>query len=108
MVNRWVCLDKHTSKYPPTHPVTIIPIATETLCEPNSLPTTVGIVAKKPPFEAPLMITNNTIGPSECVIGHMTKMLRVVKKSTMRRVFSGPSTSPAMPAVRRPIADETL
>ena len=101
-------MDKHTSKYPPTHPVTIIPIATETLCEPNSLPTTVGIVAKKPPFEAPLMITNITIGPSEFEIGQITKMLMVVKKSTIRRVFRGPRTSPVIPAERRPTADEIL
>lgn len=37
-----------TPSYPPPHPVTIMPIATGTLANQNTLPTTVGMMEKKP------------------------------------------------------------
>src|SRR5438046_359750 len=54
-----------TKRYPPAHPDTIIPIATLTLALPKTLLATVGMVAKKPPFAAPLIITKAASRPSE-------------------------------------------
>lgn len=106
VAHRWVV--QHTTKYPPAQPVTIIPIATDTLCEPNTVPTTVGIVAKKPPLAAPLIMTKTTSGPSESETGQITNMLTVVRKRPMKSVFRGPKASAAMPELRRPTAEERL
>ena len=83
-------------------------MATDTLCEPNRVPTTVGIVAKNPPLDAPLKITNATRGPTESETGQMTKVLMVVRKRQMKSVFRGPRVSAARPDVRRPTAEEML
>lgn len=85
-----------------------MPIATDTLCEPNTVPTTVGIVAKKPPLAAPLMITKTTRGPKESETGHITNVLIVVRDRPMKRVFRGPKASAARPELRRPTAEEIL
>jgi hypothetical protein len=83
-------------------------MATLTLAEPNTLPTTVGIVEKKPPFPVPLIITNAIRGPRVVETGHSTSMLRELSSSEMRRVLSGPKRSLMNPQPRRPTADEKL
>lgn len=99
---------RHTIKYPPAQPVTIIPMATDTLWEPNTLLTTVGIVAKKAPFAAPLMMTKTTSGPKESETGQMTNMLRVVRDKPTKSVLRGPRASAARPELKRPMAEEML
>lgn len=83
-------------------------MATETLCDPNTVPTTVGIVAKNPPFAAPFMITKMTSGASESETGHITKTLIVVRNRPMKSVFRGPKASAARPELSRPTAEEIL
>lgn len=95
-------------RYPPSHPLTIMPTATDTRADPNTFPTTVGIVEKKPPFAAPLIITNTTSGPIESEMGQRTKMLIVLSTKDRNNVLSDPSLSHAKPQPRRPIADEKL
>ena len=97
-----------TSKYPPTQPVTIIPIATDTRAEPKMDATTVGIQEKKPPLAAPLMMTKATRGPKEVDTGHSTSMLPALRISEMNKVFTGPMASQNIPHISRPIAEEKL
>ena len=97
-----------TNKYPPSHPLTIIPTATETLADPNTFPTTVGIVEKKPPLADPLITTNATSGPMELETGHSTKILSALSSSDRKSVFRDPSLSHANPHPSRPIAEEKL
>lgn len=85
-----------------------MPIATDTRCDPKTVPTTVGIVAKNPPLEAPLIITKRTIGARRFDNGHMTNKLSVVRNRPMKTVFRGPKASAARPEVRRPTAEEML
>lgn len=99
---------EHTKRYPPPQPVTIIPIATDTRAEPKTLPTTVGMVAKNPPFAMPLMITKMISGPREIETGQRTSMLNAVSKREMNSVFRGPSLSLLKPQRSRPTADEKL
>jgi hypothetical protein len=72
-------------------------MATETLAEPNMLPTTVGMVEKNPPFAAPLMMTNATRGATVLDTGHSTSMLNAPRRSDRKSVLSGPSRSPRKP-----------
>jgi hypothetical protein len=97
-----------TSRYPPAHPDTIIPIATLTLALPKTLPATVGIVAKKPPLAAPLMMTNAISGPTEVETGHMTNILTADVIRAKNREFNGPIRSQSSPEVSRPMAEEKL
>jgi hypothetical protein len=97
-----------TSKYPPTHPVTIIPIATLTLAEPKTFPTTVGIVEKNPPFAIPLIITNATSGATELDTGQRTSMLTALSSRERKSVFSGPNLSLKNPHMSLPRAEEKL
>lgn len=99
---------KRTIKYPPSHPLTIIPTATETLADPNTFPTTVGMVEKKPPFADPLISTNAIRGPIELDTGHSTKRLSALSSSDRNNVFSEPSLSHANPHPSRPRAEEKL
>jgi hypothetical protein len=85
-----------------------MPIATETLAEPNVLPTTVGIVAKKPPFEAPLITTNTARGASVVDFGHSVRMLTAVRIREQKSVLIDPSLSQSSPQIIRPIAEEKL
>ena len=98
----------HTIKYPPNHPLTTIPIATETLADPKTLPTTVGIVEKKPPFAMPLMITNRMRGPMEFDNGQMTNRLTALSNKLRNNVFNEPSLSHAKPHERRPTVELKL
>lgn len=85
-----------------------MPIAMDTLAEPKTLPTTVGIVEKNPPFEIPLMMTKTIIGPRVVEAGQMTNMLMAVRLSEMKSVLSGPSLSHRMPQPILPTADAKL
>lgn len=98
----------HTIKYPPTHPVTVIPIATDTLADPNTLLITVGMVEKKPPFATPLIIAKAIIGPIESDNGHSTSILTALSRRELNSVFSGPMVSQHNPQIRRPMAEEKL
>lgn len=95
-------------KYPPAQAVTIIPIATDNLADPNTFPTTVGMIAKKPPLAAPLMIANAISGASVCETGHRESMLTALKSSEIKSVFSGPTLSPIKPHRILPTPDEKL
>lgn len=97
-----------TIRYPPTQPVTIMPMAIETLADPNVLLTTVGMVAKKPPFEAPLTTTKTASGASEVDAGHSVSMLIAVSMREPMSVLRGPNTSQKWPQMMRPTADEKL
>ena len=66
------------------------------------------MVAKKPPFEAPLMITKRTRGPKDFENGHIRNKLIMVENSTMHSVLKAPKLSAARPVKRRPTADEIL
>ena len=72
------------------------------------MPTTVGMVAKNAPFEAPLTITKTTSGPREFETGHITNRLIVVRHRPKNSVFRDPRASAAMPELRRPMAEEML
>jgi hypothetical protein len=97
-----------TRRYPPAHPDTIIPIATLTLALPKTLPATVGIVAKKPPLAAPLIITNAISGPSEVDRGQRTNILTADVTRARKSEFNGPIRSQSNPEKSRPTADEKL
>jgi hypothetical protein len=97
-----------TSKYPPAHPDTIIPIATLTLELPKTLPATVGMVAKKPPLAAPLMITNAMSGLNEVETGQRTNILTADVIKARNSEFKGPIRSQSNPEKSRPTADEKL
>ncbi|KAK7725066.1 hypothetical protein SLS57_003979 [Botryosphaeria dothidea] len=79
-------------------------IATATRADPNTLPTTVGIVEKKPPFAAPLITTNTASGATAVDSGQRASMLKAVNMNEMKRVFSGPTTSLMSPHAMRPNA----
>jgi hypothetical protein len=83
-------------------------IAIDTLADPNTFPTTVGIVEKNPPLETPLMITKAIIGASVVEAGHRASMLNAVSERERKSVFSGPSLSQRIPHPILPIADEKL
>lgn len=95
-------------RYPPTHPVTIMPIAVVTLADPNTLPTTVGMVEKNPPFDIPFKITKAIMGARVVEAGHRARMLRPVVMSDSRRVFKAPSLSQRAPQPILPSAEEKL
>lgn len=97
-----------TKRYPPAQPVTIIPIATPTRRLPNTLPTTVGIVLKNPPFAIPFITTNAISGPNVLDTGQMTSILMALMSNAMKRVLTGPMKSDKNPHARRPTAEEKL
>ena len=100
--------ERLTIRYPPPQLVTIIPIATDSLAEPKTFPTTVGMVAKNDPFDAPFTTTNRIIGPRVVETGHNASMLMALRENAMNSVFSGPSLSQRKPEKIRPMADEKL
>jgi hypothetical protein len=83
-------------------------MATETLREPKTAPTTVGITAKKPPFAIPLIITKAISGPREFEIGQITSMEIPETINETRSVFNGPIKSALSPSRSLPIALEKL
>lgn len=97
-----------TSKYPPAQPVTTIPITTDTLADPNVLPTTVGMVEKNPPFAMPFTITNTIKGPKEVETGQMISILSALNSSDMNSVLRGPTKSLKSPHSNLPSAEEKL
>jgi hypothetical protein len=95
-------------RYPPPQPVTTIAMTTNTLWDPNTLPTTVGIVEKKPPFAAPLRTTNTIIGASVVEAGHKANIVMALINKEMDKVFSDPTLSQRKPQRILPAADERL
>jgi len=85
-----------------------MPIAMETLAEPNTLLTTVGMVEKNPPFDMPFTTTNNTIGVRLTETGHIISILRAVKVSDMNSVLSAPNLSQRRPQPILPTAEDKL
>lgn len=85
-----------------------MPIDTDTLADPKTLPTTVGIVAKKPPLAIPLIITKAMRGPKVLDTGHKINMLPALRIRETKSVFNGPTASLMNPQVNRPMAEEKL
>ena len=79
-----------------------------TLALPKMFPTTVGMIAKKPPFPIPFMIVNMTSGARDVEIGHIMSMLRALTARDMNKLFKAPALSPRNPQRTRPRADEKL
>lgn len=79
-----------------------MPLATKTV------PTTVGIVEKKPPLAVPLMITKTTNGAMDVETGHRMSMLRALRGRDINRVFNGPKKSLQNPQTNLPSAEEKL
>lgn len=94
--------------YPPVQPVRTIPMVTGILAEPNILPTTVGMVEKKPPTKMPLAITKAAVTPSVVEKGHITHMLNPSSMSVINKTLSAPNLSLRMPDTMRPTADAKL
>lgn len=86
----------------------VITIATDTLREPKTAPTTVGITAKKPPFAIPFIITNAIKGLNDVEIGQITSMEIPETTILTRSVFSGPVKSAVKPRRSLPTALEDL
>jgi hypothetical protein len=85
-----------------------MPIATDTLADPKTFPTTVGMQEKNPPLEAPLIMTKAINGPNELEMGHNTSILAALRMRDMNSVLSGPIASHRKPHTRRPTAEEKL
>jgi hypothetical protein len=100
--------EKHTIKYPPAQPVTIIPIATDTLADPKTLPTTVGMVEKNPPLATPLIMTKSIKGATVFANGHNTSILSALVNRDSNSVLTGPIKSLKIPQPTRPTADAKL
>ncbi|KAF6797516.1 hypothetical protein CSOJ01_12964 [Colletotrichum sojae] len=83
-------------------------IATDTLADPNTFPTTVGIVEKKPPLETPFTMTKTTIGPRLVDAGQMASMLTADRSMDTRSTLSAPRASHSTPQQIRPTAEEKL
>lgn len=85
-----------------------MPIATDTLAEPKTFPTTVGIVEKNPPFAAPLMMTKIARGARVVEAGQRASILTAVSISEMNSVLSAPILSQSSPQTIRPTAEQRL
>jgi hypothetical protein len=85
-----------------------MPITTETLADPKTLPTTVGMVEKNPPFAAPFMMTNAINGANVLDTGHRTSILVALRRRDRKSVLSGPSRSLMNPNPSRPTPEEKL
>ena len=96
------------NKYPPTQPVTIIPIATLTLALPKTFAATVGMIEKNPPLLAPLMMQKMISGPRVSDTGQSASIEIALSSNEAKSVFSGPNLSPSTPHRIRPTAEEKL
>lgn len=85
-----------------------MPIATVTRAEPKQLPTTVGIVEKKPPFAIPFTTLNIASGARVVDTGQTASMLTAARVSERNRALRGPILSHKIPLTILPIADEKL
>lgn len=74
----------------------------------DDLPTTVGMMAKKPPFAMPQMRTKATSGPSEVESGQRDNMDSPDTSRVRNNELIGPRISPAKPKPILPKADERL
>lgn len=95
-------------RYPAAQLVTIILIAVATRAEPNTLPTTVGMVAKKAPLAIPLMTAKAARDASPVDAGHRASILSAVRASEMNKALRGPMTSHSAPLRILPMAEEKL
>lgn len=83
-------------------------IATDTRADPNTLPTTVGMVEKKPPLEMPLTMTNKIMGASVVETGQMARTLTADKNIEANNTLRAPKWSQRTPQQMRPMAEEKL
>jgi hypothetical protein len=83
-------------------------IATDTLWDPKTLPTTVGIQLKNPPFAPPLRTTNAISGPRVVEAGHKASMVMALINNEQNNALSGPTLSQRKPQSILPAADERL
>lgn len=88
--------------------MTIIPIATDIMTDPNTEPITVGMMAKNPPFAAPHTSTNAISGPRLVEMGQRASILVALMASARKRLLIGPILSPRYPNPMRPTAEERL
>ena len=94
--------------YPPVQPVRTIPIVTGIFVEPNTFPTAVSMVEKKPPTKVPLSTTRAAATPSVLESGQTTHMLSPNRTSVVIKTLRAPNRSPSMPDAMRLIADAIL
>lgn len=66
------------------------------------------MVAKKPPFAAPLIATKAMSGPNEVETGHRTNILTADVTKARKSEFKGPIRSQSNPEKSRPTAEEKL
>jgi hypothetical protein len=66
------------------------------------------MIAKKPPFAAPLIITKAMSGANEVETGHRTNILTADTINARRSEFNGPIRSQSRPERSRPTAEEKL
>lgn len=85
-----------------------MPIATVTRAEPKQLPTTVGMVEKKPPFAIPFTTLKIASGARVVDTGHTASILTAARLSARNRALRGPILSHKMPLKILPIADAKL
>lgn len=83
-------------------------MATDTLCEPNTLPTTVGMVEKNPPLATPLMTTKIVRDAREVDVGQITSIVKAFSERQRNSVLSAPILSQNSPHSTLPTADEKL
>jgi hypothetical protein len=83
-------------------------MATDTLCDPKTLPTTVGMVEKKPPFAAPLRTTKTVRGARVVDAGHSANIVTALINREQNRTLSAPNLSQKKPQRILPAADDRL
>jgi hypothetical protein len=83
-------------------------MAIETCEGPKTLPITVGIVEKKPPFAMPFKMTNGISGANVVEKGQITKLLSPVKTNDRKSTFIAPIRSQRRPQQILPSADAKL
>lgn len=83
-------------------------MAMATLALPNTLLIAVGMVEKKAPLAAPLMMTKAMSGPSSVEVGQIASIVIAVKTNDTRTVLIEPTLSDAKPERMRPAAEDKL
>lgn len=85
-----------------------MPMATVTRAEPKQLPTTVGMVEKKPPFAIPLTTLNTASGARVVDTGQTASILTAARLSARKSALREPILSHRMPLKILPMADAKL
>jgi hypothetical protein len=83
-------------------------MAMDTLADPNTFATTVGIVEKKPPLDTPFKMTKTIMGARVVETGQSASMLTPVRRSENSSTLSAPRRSHRIPQRILPTADEKL